>query len=330
MRKIAMLFLLINSAVAQESPHGQLSIACEACHSADSWKLNPHGSFNHDSTGFALQGRHRVIKCASCHENLVFKKKNPECTTCHTDVHKSELGSFCLRCHTMDSWIIADMKQKHQQTRFPLVGNHALADCEACHARASAHQYAGTPLTCISCHRTEFQATTSPNHIAQGFPIDCSQCHAVDALGWPAKFDHNLTTFPLTGAHRAVLCAQCHGNGQFARISADCYSCHSQNFAQAQSPDHAAAGFSHACQTCHTTTAWSPSTFNHDQAYFRIYSGRHQGKWSACSTCHQNNSNYAEFTCLTCHTQANTDPNHTGVSRYVYSSPACYSCHRGA
>jgi hypothetical protein len=326
-KAVFLIFFIAASAGAQVSPHGEIAIPCEACHSADSWKLRAEPSFNHDSTGFSLQGRHRVIACASCHSALVFAGKRPVCSSCHADVHQSEVGTECLRCHTMESWIISDMKQKHQQTRFPLLGNHALADCDACHTRASSHRYAGTPLACIGCHRSEFESTTSPNHTAQGFPIDCSRCHAVVAAAWPAKVDHDLTSFPLTGAHRTVLCTQCHINNQFKKIASDCYSCHAQKFAQAQSPNHVAGGFSHTCVSCHTTTAWSPATFDHSATGFPL-TGKHTT--TQCAACHTGGNYQITYSnCYQCHAreyQAQTNPNHVSQN----FSHACEPCHTTA
>jgi len=61
--------------------------------------------------------------------------------------------------------------------------------------------------------------------------------------------------------------------------------------------------------------------------YFPIYSGEHEGKWNQCSDCHTNPSNYAVFTCLTCHGLTETNNQHNGVSGYVYESNACLECH---
>ena len=53
-------------------------------------------------------------------------------------------------------------------------------------------------------------------------------------------------------------------------------------------PDHTAAGFSTDCATCHSETAWEPSTFDHDGLYFPIYSGEHDGEWRClCGLPHQ-------------------------------------------
>ena len=321
------LFLLLAlwpfAAFAQQSPHGELTMACEACHS-DSWAMRPDPTFNHDSTGFPLTGRHRVAGCRSCHEHLVFTRKSPDCSVCHTDVHRQELGSACLRCHTTDSWIVTDMKARHQSTRFPLVGRHVLALCDDCHNRASEHRYAATPLTCITCHKSEFDATSAPNHAASGFPIDCSQCHAVNAVRWTTGFDHNNTRFPLTGAHRAIVCGDCHRNNQFTNLSTACYDCHSADFMGVQSPNHQTGMFSRDCRTCHTTLAWQPATFDHSATRFTL-TGKH--RTIDCQACHAGgNYQLAYSDCYQCHQNdftTPTDPNHVSAG----FSHNCQDCH---
>ena len=69
----------------------------------------------------------------------------------------------------------------------------------------------------MSCHLKDYQGTTDPNHVAAGFPQDCQLCHTTTQwLG--AKFDHNTTKFPLTGAHATVTCQLATSNGQFATL----------------------------------------------------------------------------------------------------------------
>lgn len=48
-----------------------------------------------------------------------------------------------------------------------------------------------------------------------------------------------------------------------------------------------------------------------------------------CTECHQVPRNYSIFSCTHCHehNRRDTDDDHDDVSGYVYSSPACYSCH---
>ena len=56
------------------------------------------------------------------------------------------------------------------------------------------------------CHQTDYNNTNAPPHKTAGFPTDCEVCHTTtNWLG--AVFDHNKTTFPLTGAHTTVACA---------------------------------------------------------------------------------------------------------------------------
>jgi hypothetical protein len=63
--------------------------------------------------------------------------------------------------------------------------------------------------------------------------------------------------------------------------------------------------------------------------YFPIYSGDHEGEWNSCLECHTDPNNYSVFTCITCHTQADTDDEHPldEVPDYIYESNACLQCH---
>jgi hypothetical protein len=172
----------------------------------------------------------------------------------------------------------------------------------------------------------DFKGTTNPNHVAAGFPTDCTVCHNTTA--WiPASFDHSKTGWPLTGAHVNVPCTSCHINNVFAGTPTDCYSCHKAQYQATNDPNHVAAHFPTTCQTCHNTSSWAGASFNH--TWFPIYSGTHAGKWSTCADCHVNASNFAVFSCVTCHTHsaANTTPNHTDVRGYTYTPTSCYSCH---
>ena len=52
----------------------------------------------------------------------------------------------------------------------------------------------------------------------RAFPTDCSLCHST--INWTgATFDHSKTTFPLTGAHVAAPCAQCHVNNNYTTVA---------------------------------------------------------------------------------------------------------------
>ena len=309
---------------AQQSPHGDIKMKCATCHSPDSWKMRTDSAFDHTSTGFPLTGQHKQIHCASCHENLVFTSKSPDCASCHTDIHKKELGDNCLRCHSTIAWVIPDMKERHQQTRFPLLGKHRIADCEECHNRPSPNRYAGTPLECITCHKSEYLATTAPPHAANGLGTDCAPCHAMSALTWPGSFDHSSTGFPLEGAHQALMCSACHGGNKFTNLPTTCYACHQKDFTNTQNPGHVSGNFPHDCTICHNLVAWQPAKFDHNSTNFPL-TGAHVT--TACSACHVNNNYNLTYTdCYQCHQadyQSTNDPSHVALNY----SHTCQNCH---
>ena len=316
-----------------DNPHGSFKEECALCHDAKGWKparISP--KFDHSKFGFPLTGAHAAAECRTCHETLEFKQSKTLCISCHEDPHRGEMGADCARCHGARSFVDrGPMVRAHQLTRFPLTGSHAALDCESCHPPAAQGQmqFVGTRAECESCHMRDYDATRNPDHRAGGFPTDCSLCHR--PISWNgASFDHNKTAFPLTGAHRTVACAQCHGDGVYQGKSTACVSCHLGDYNATNNPAHAGAGFTTQCASCHTTAAWQPANFDHDTSFFPIYSGTHNGRWSACSDCHTSASNYLVFTCLSCHphdSQTQTDSNHSGVHNYQYNSQACYSCH---
>jgi hypothetical protein len=397
---LIILVLLINFSFGQ-SPHGKrLKIECDVCHSGDGWKVDlTKMKFDHNITRFKLSGQHQLIDCKRCHTSLELSRGGMECRTCHTDMHNGTVGWDCARCHSTNSWIIQNITQMHQLSRFPLVGQHAVADCYSCHKSGSLLQFEPLGVECYDCHKNEYLATTSPNHQSAGYSTNCLECHTMNAPDWlessinhnffpltgghaiscvqchvngsfgplptdcnschsadydattnpphaasqiprncetchninawsPATFDHSKSNFPLTGAHINVACSQCHNSGYTGTPTA-CNACHMAQYNATTDPAHVAAQFPTTCETCHNTTAWTPSTFNHDGPYFPIYSGSHRGTWTLCSQCHPSSSNYAQFTCLSCHAHDQSPMNnaHREVSGYSYNSAACYSCH---
>ncbi len=76
--------------------------------------------------------------------------------------------------------------------------------------------------------------------------------YVIHIYGWsPANFNHNLTSFPLTGKHITVDCQVCHSAG-YTGTPTDCYSCHQQDYESAQDPNHVFGGYSTNCTDCHT------------------------------------------------------------------------------
>ena len=339
------------SAMAQ-SPHGEdFKMNCAACHTSDSWEISldnwnfdepvspreiddlaqalPADSirFNHNETAFPLEGGHAATDCRLCHEALVFTETNTECISCHTDLHNMTVGSDCARCHNVENWLVDNITELHQDEGFPLLGAHAQISCNECHVSETGLQFHRLGNDCISCHMGDYLATTQPNHVDAGYSTACLDCHDVNAFDWSAdNILHDF--FPLVKGHD-IGCIECHTSGVFTAIPSDCISCHQTDFDVALNPDHKALNFGTDCAACHTLDLdWMPAQFRqHDDEYFPIYSGSHNGEWSECVECHLNPANYSEFTCITCHGKSETDDDHNGVGGYVYESGACLACH---
>lgn len=63
-------------------PHrGQLGQGCEDCHVPDRWRVT---RFDHDRTGWPLQGRHFTTPCMTCHTAQRWVGLTTECWDCHT------------------------------------------------------------------------------------------------------------------------------------------------------------------------------------------------------------------------------------------------------
>ncbi len=94
----------------------------------------------------------------------------------------------------------------------------------------------GRRCSASGCHKADYNGTTNPNHVAAGFPQDCTVCH--NTVQWKgAHFDHNgATKFPLTGAHISVNCSQCHLNNRFAGTPSDCIACHLADYNRNHEP----------------------------------------------------------------------------------------------
>ena len=315
------------------SPHGSLREECSLCHGSKGWKpAEISKKFNHASYGFRLEGAHRSASCVSCHQSLDFAQADTRCASCHLDPHRGELGATCERCHTPRSFLDRTaMTRMHQETRFPLIGAHVAADCQRCHQPQAQGrlQFVSLPASCQACHLSDYTSAKSPDHATSGFSLECESCHR--QISWQgAAFDHAASGFPLTGGHRGVPCSSCHIGGVYAGTDPACVSCHRDDYDATTNPNHTQMGFPLACATCHGTTDWRGSFTQHDALYFPIYSGAHAGRWSACSDCHTQPSNFAIFDCLGCHPHSDktaTDGHHAAVTGYQYLSSACFSCH---
>jgi hypothetical protein len=319
-------------------PHASsgISTACESCHTTTDWGS---GSFDHNTqTTFPLTGAHLAVACSGCHGDNVYKGKSTLCYSCHradytgaTNPAHASAGfpTNCETCHSTSNWTSSTFNH-NTSTTFPLTGAHQAVACNGCHGD---NVYKGKSTLCVSCHQADFNGTTDPKHSAATttFVSTCESCH--NTTTWTtATFNHSTaTTFPLTGAHITLDCNSCHGDNVYKGKSTLCYACHQADY-NTTVVNHPGAGFGTACETCHTTTAWSGGKFTAHDTQFRIYSGRHLGKWSNCTDCHTSTTNYTVFACYgPCHNVSTVDGQHGGVSGYVKGagdSQKCYSCHR--
>ena len=302
------IFLILIVSAFAKSPHGEgFKLECKVCHYTDNWNEIKTGEFNHNKTKFPLLGNHKIVDCKSCHETLDFSKAKTDCAGCHTDIHQGTVGQDCARCHTPNTWIVSKLKQIHQQAGFAYIGTHAAADCASCHKSASLLRFDNISTDCYSCHKAQFYATTYPNHISAGYDKDCARCHSMTGRDWTSigkGFDHSY--FPLIGGHN-ITCNQCHFNNDFkTKLSAACESCHSISTTNAAAyPGHKSKYLKYSCGDCHNTISWSsPKKFSQHDGWFGIYSGRHNGKWSKCTDCHDNDATY-KSDCRKCHNFSN-------------------------
>jgi len=329
-----------------------LGLQCQRCHNFDTWKI-PDFREKHNQTRFALAFAHKNLDCSSCHKSLAeFSSLPVECYGCHKKNYENvsfpnhALAKFslnCVECHPVNALTWKNINFVHPDQPLKLDGKHAMTDCYKCHNGI----FAGTPADCFSCHQHNFVNAKNPNHVNSGINHECSSCHTTNS--WkPSTFDHNKTSFKLTGAHLTVECSSCH-KGTLTGTPTDCYSCHQNNFASTTNPDHKLLGFPTNCEQCHTTNGWRPATFDHNKTNFAL-TGKHtavqcqdchkstyKGTPTDCYSCHQNN--YANalipvhtvgypYNCEMCHTTSGWRPssfNHDAQYFKIYSGKHSFS-----
>jgi hypothetical protein len=261
---------------------------CLSCHNPDSFK--PATKFNHDNARFQLEGKHITVECIKCHkvETKDGKKTqqfrgipNFNCVDCHKDPHQNKFGQNCSQCHNAESFMIIKGGEKfdHNKTSYMLEEKHLLVNCKACHKTKFTD-----PLKfkhCTDCH-TDYH---KQQFVKNGVSPDCSQCHNVKGftLFTYTLEQHNMSIYPLQGAHLAIPCTDCHRKQKdwnFRGIGINCKDCHKdvhQNQIEAKYyPDG-------NCITCHTTDGWDHLNFDHSKTEFKL-TGAHLKQ--TCKACH--------------------------------------------
>jgi len=138
---------------------------CSICHNVFNWKKI---TFDHDKTGYKLEGEHANTACSECHygknekgvRTQQFKGLTKECSSCHKDSHAGQFEvegkTNCARCHGFDKF--ENSKFEHNTSRFKLDGAHAKVKCEECHKpvmdnKGKYIQYKFNDIACVTCHK---------------------------------------------------------------------------------------------------------------------------------------------------------------------------------
>lgn len=281
---------------AKKGYHGRQPMAmsgpCRSCHAehkgrkADVLGLS-EATFDHERTDHPLRGAHQRVACDGCHVAGKRRDAAPsDCVDCHRedDPHGEALSDDCSSCHEEVRWTAA--KFDHAKTKYPLVGAHAKASCDGCHA---GERFKGTPTKCISCHAID------DAHGGQ-FGQACADCHTTTAWG-RKDFDHGKQTgFALLGRHASARCDSCHRKppGE-EELPKDCAACH-------RADDVHAGRFGAKCESCHTAVAWSTKRFDHaKETKFPLVDAH---AVVACEGCHTKKRAKGEKTdsrCVACH-----------------------------
>jgi len=309
----------LHANLMQDPQHAQ----CQDCHPEHRGPDAPLTvldvkNFPHEATGFSLRAHQRMpngapFVCQDCHTQSLAEFDQGECERCHQQVtlafvaHVQTFGTDCLACHDGIDTYGADFDHG-RATGFPLEGGHARAICADCHegARTLADLRA-TPSECVACHEDD--------DVHDGrFGPNCQVCHS--PVAWDqVTFDHDLTAFPLEGAHAELECSSCHLNDVYRGTPTECAACHSE-------PDYHRGMFSQACEQCHNATAWRPARYDEPHT-FPMNHGRRSP--SECQVCHP--TTLREYTCYGCHehTPQNIAAEHREEG--IFNFDNCVECH---
>ena len=300
----------INASIGFHGLHQDVqSEACSSCHTEHRGRdanivILDEENFDHSLTDFELEDAHRENECVDCHATEDKHRDAPsDCVDCHGDdaPHEDKMGDDCASCHQPTEWL--DAKFDHGTTEYELVGKHADAACLDCHEDRT---FPKAATDCYSCH-----AEDDAHDGLSG--QQCGSCH--NPTDWhDSSFDHfRDTEFPLEGKHSTITCGECHSENPFQdETDRACVSCHLED-------DNHQKHNGAECDTCHVSTVWTESVFNHDtDTKYRLL-GAHLE--TECNNCHVNPifEVALETNCNSCH--ADNEPHEGSLGTQ------CESCH---
>jgi hypothetical protein len=250
---------------------------------------------------------------------------------------------------------------------------------------ARGHAYIDGPQNCSKCHVPGKREIDDKKCLACHTPVEmridqkkgvhaspkaigrpCLLCHKehkgpdADIFGWTtfggqAKFNHDISGFPLTGRHSVVDCKDCHkqktqtGRPSFLLAPTNCQGCH-------RSPHGELHDVLAGCERCHDAKSWrplEPMKFDHNRDARFPLETKHIGvpcnschpksvfrlsNWASdCTPCHKNvhgESLFGQKHCTSCHSAkvewSSIDFDHNHKTRFALEGPhkkPCVTCH---
>jgi hypothetical protein len=321
-----------------QSTHILTALACDTCHRITDAHFTP-AQMNHTGT---------TGQCSSCHSGGFRGLTKPgthvgtsaQCDTCHTSTtvwtgakypHTATAG-ICSNCH----------------------GSNGVTTVLGANPKSATHL--ATTAQCDTCHKSTTSwlgAVFAHSATAAG---TCKNCHnGLTAKGKPAGAAHIPTTSQ---------CDTCHKNYNgftswtmnHTGTTGQCLTCHNATYAPIgavakTTPRHSLINDS--CDVCHTTTAWSPTTFSHSAAQVgtKTCANCHNGTTATgksvphiltsegCGVCHRMGSGWkpiitpyahtgvAAGSCKSCHVSSYPGLTYQPVTNHVPTTASCDACH---
>ncbi|MBN1208749.1 MAG: hypothetical protein JXB05_28060 [Myxococcaceae bacterium] len=207
-------------------------------------------------------------------------------------------------------------------TDFPIAtGVHALADCNTCHGEFDTFK----EFNCVSCH-DHAQEVTDPTHVrVADYSWSGTRCYECHPDGTATAVNH--TSFPIGAGtiHTGITCATCHTDRTNRKV-VDCIGCHTHSAAETDAIHNGIANYAWTSPKCLECHPQGNITGVDHTAWFPTEAGTSHGGIS-CRQCHPTRANRKVLDCVTCHTAAETDPEHSQVGGYARDSARCVRCH---
>ncbi|MGA1839459.1 MAG: hypothetical protein ACMUIU_02450 [bacterium] len=160
--------------------HAKASKECVNCHSehhGESYNLIHLDieRFDHNSTGWPLNGKHALLRCTVCHSKESYLLDKNRCRDCHYDIHLGQLDTDCDKCHNEENF--KTITYEHVNMDKGPKGKHMDLACRDCHEVESTTspsekgilvKYTGTKFLCNKCHEDPHDGE---------YGLDCSECH---------------------------------------------------------------------------------------------------------------------------------------------------------